>query len=206
MLCARHPQDDCFGALWRAGAARGRVPGARAQDRVRRVSGGGASSALTWCLFWQLLPGARTRGGAAPAVGSAVPGLATLGVAAAAPAPQRCVRSCGTRASLPSQHTRCGVCRAVCRASEWRLPLPPCTRRFNRLHEEGVVGSAGHRFVQDRVSRQRPRTPGDEVGQALVLGKKTTTLSEVRGEREGERWGQVGRWGRRWCWARRPQP
>lgn len=50
---------------------------------------------------------------------------------------------------------------------------------FNRLHEEGVEGTAGHKFVCDRVSRQRPRTPGEEVGQALVLGRKTTTLAQV---------------------------
>ncbi len=33
--------------------------------------------------------------------------------------------------------------------------------------------------MTDRISRQRPRTPGEEVGQALVLGKKTNTLGEV---------------------------
>ncbi|GFH13702.1 uncharacterized protein HaLaN_09637 [Haematococcus lacustris] len=50
---------------------------------------------------------------------------------------------------------------------------------FNRIHEEGVEGTAGHRFVQNRMARQRPRTPGEEVGQKLVLAKATTTLSEV---------------------------
>lgn len=51
---------------------------------------------------------------------------------------------------------------------------------FNRLHEEGVEGTAGHRFVMDHISRQRPRTPGAEVGQSLVLATRSSTLTEVR--------------------------
>ena len=32
----------------------------------------------------------------------------------------------------------------------------------------------------DRMARQRPRTPGEEVGQKLVLARPQNTLSEVR--------------------------
>jgi len=50
---------------------------------------------------------------------------------------------------------------------------------FNRLHEEGVEGTAGHKFVMDRVARKRPVTPGGEVGQELVLARKSDSLSGV---------------------------
>ncbi len=56
----------------------------------------------------------------------------------------------------------------------------PCPRSFNRVHEEGVVGTPGHKFVTDHVSRQRARTPGDEVGQKLVTTRPETSLAQVR--------------------------
>uniref|UniRef100_A0A7S0X0C9 CBS domain-containing protein n=1 Tax=Chlamydomonas leiostraca TaxID=1034604 RepID=A0A7S0X0C9_9CHLO len=52
---------------------------------------------------------------------------------------------------------------------------------FNRVRaeEEGIAGRAGHKFVVDRVARQRPRTPGEEVGQELVLARPGQTLVSV---------------------------
>lgn len=37
----------------------------------------------------------------------------------------------------------------------------------------------GHRFVTDRVARTRPRTPGEEVGQSLVLVRPDTIFADV---------------------------
>lgn len=54
---------------------------------------------------------------------------------------------------------------------------------FNKVHEvqgESKAGaSSGHKFVTDRVARRRPRTPGEDVGQELVLCRRGSTLGEV---------------------------
>lgn len=50
---------------------------------------------------------------------------------------------------------------------------------YARVLDEEVVGSAGHRFVTDRVSRARPRTPGEEVGQRMILCTPDWTLLQV---------------------------
>lgn len=43
---------------------------------------------------------------------------------------------------------------------------------YTRIQEDEVIHTAGHKFVTDRVARTRPRTPGEEVGQSLVLAHK----------------------------------
>jgi hypothetical protein len=41
------------------------------------------------------------------------------------------------------------------------------------------VGTAAHKFVVNHVKRRRPRTPGCEMGQELVLAHPSSTLGEV---------------------------
>mmetsp|Transcript_6225 Transcript_6225/g.13609 ORF Transcript_6225/g.13609 Transcript_6225/m.13609 type:complete len:392 (-) Transcript_6225:740-1915(-) len=53
---------------------------------------------------------------------------------------------------------------------------------YNRVHDEGIVGTVGHRFVVDRVSRGKPHVAGEEVGQQLVLCRPQDTLAEVLGQ------------------------
>eukprot|EP00878_Enallax_costatus_P010411 GHUV01010866.1.p1 GENE.GHUV01010866.1~~GHUV01010866.1.p1 ORF type:complete len:449 (+),score=124.72 GHUV01010866.1:208-1554(+) len=50
---------------------------------------------------------------------------------------------------------------------------------YSHIHEQEVVQSKGHKFITDRVSRARPRTPGEEVGQALVLVKPNAPFTEI---------------------------
>ncbi|KAF8058362.1 cysG [Scenedesmus sp. PABB004] len=50
---------------------------------------------------------------------------------------------------------------------------------YSHIHEQEVVASKGHKFITDRIARARPRTPGEEVGQALVLVTPQTPLLEV---------------------------
>ncbi|KAI8472445.1 MAG: hypothetical protein J3K34DRAFT_467412 [Monoraphidium minutum] len=50
---------------------------------------------------------------------------------------------------------------------------------YRRITDDGVKATPGHRFVTDRVARTRPRTPGEEVGQALVLVRPDTPFSDV---------------------------
>jgi hypothetical protein len=52
-------------------------------------------------------------------------------------------------------------------------PLPPPPT------DDGVKSTPGHRFVTDRVARTRPRTPGEEVGQSLVLVTPSTPFADV---------------------------
>lgn len=54
------------------------------------------------------------------------------------------------------------------------FPTPfhtPChNTSYARISDDSVLASAGHSFVADRSARMmRPRTPGEEVGQALKL-------------------------------------
>eukprot|EP00879_Flechtneria_rotunda_P008511 GHRR01008917.1.p1 GENE.GHRR01008917.1~~GHRR01008917.1.p1 ORF type:complete len:366 (+),score=88.67 GHRR01008917.1:967-2064(+) len=53
---------------------------------------------------------------------------------------------------------------------------------YSRIQEHEVTDSKGHRFVTDRVARTRPRTPGEEVGQSLVLVKPAAPLTEILGK------------------------
>ncbi|GBF97643.1 hypothetical protein Rsub_10519 [Raphidocelis subcapitata] len=50
---------------------------------------------------------------------------------------------------------------------------------YRRITDDGVKSTPGHKFVTDRVARTRPRTPGEEVGQTLVLVKPSTSFAEV---------------------------
>eukprot|EP00877_Chromochloris_zofingiensis_P010625 jgi/Chrzof1/5816/Cz16g16260.t1 len=50
---------------------------------------------------------------------------------------------------------------------------------YTRIQEDEVIHTAGHKFVTDRVARTRPRTPGEEVGQSLVLAHKDMTFKDV---------------------------
>jgi hypothetical protein len=45
--------------------------------------------------------------------------------------------------------------------------------------DDGVKSTTGHKFVTDRVARTRPRTPGEEVGQTLVLVGPSTPFVDV---------------------------
>lgn len=45
--------------------------------------------------------------------------------------------------------------------------------------DDEVQLSAAHRFVADRSARGRPRTPGEEVGQTLLLCRPSSTFAEV---------------------------
>lgn len=58
---------------------------------------------------------------------------------------------------------------------------------YARVQDEGVVGSVGHRFVTDRVARARPRTPGEEVGQKMLLCTPDWTLLQVMESLVGNR-------------------
>ena len=82
---------------------------------------------------------------------------------------------------------------------------PPTPNRPPPGQDDGVKSTPGHRFVTDRVARTRPRTPGEEVGQALVLVGPDATFADVV-ERIGggvawgggaacDRVGGVGTWG-----------
>ena len=42
-----------------------------------------------------------------------------------------------------------------------------------------MTATPGHKFATDRVARARPRTPGEEVGQSLVLAGPGATFAEV---------------------------
>ncbi|KAG2484172.1 hypothetical protein HYH03_016986 [Edaphochlamys debaryana] len=48
-----------------------------------------------------------------------------------------------------------------------------------RMEEEGVLGSAAHAFIQDRLRRGRPHAPGEELGQRLIVATPGTSLAEV---------------------------
>ncbi|GBF94964.1 hypothetical protein Rsub_07465 [Raphidocelis subcapitata] len=50
---------------------------------------------------------------------------------------------------------------------------------YRRITDDGVRSTPGHRFVTDRVARTRPRTPGEEVGQSLVLVGPNATFADV---------------------------
>ncbi|EFJ40899.1 hypothetical protein VOLCADRAFT_107937 [Volvox carteri f. nagariensis] len=53
--------------------------------------------------------------------------------------------------------------------------------RERLLSEEGLLGSPAHDFVRERVRRVRPHSPGEEVGQRLVVATRDNTFAEVVG-------------------------
>uniref|UniRef100_A0A383WD30 CBS domain-containing protein n=1 Tax=Tetradesmus obliquus TaxID=3088 RepID=A0A383WD30_TETOB len=50
---------------------------------------------------------------------------------------------------------------------------------YSHIHEQEVVQSKGHKFITDRIARARPRTPGEEVGQNLILVTPQATMIEI---------------------------
>ncbi|KAF6250582.1 hypothetical protein COO60DRAFT_796807 [Scenedesmus sp. NREL 46B-D3] len=50
---------------------------------------------------------------------------------------------------------------------------------YSHIHEHEVVQSKGHKFITDRIARARPRTPGEEVGQNLILVTPQATMVEI---------------------------
>jgi hypothetical protein len=61
------------------------------------------------------------------------------------------------------------------RPSRPRAAAPPSPPK----QDDGVKSTPGHRFVTDRIARARPRTPGEEVGQSLVLVGPNATFADV---------------------------
>eukprot|EP00882_Tetradesmus_deserticola_P002977 GHRQ01003161.1.p1 GENE.GHRQ01003161.1~~GHRQ01003161.1.p1 ORF type:complete len:423 (+),score=182.98 GHRQ01003161.1:682-1950(+) len=50
---------------------------------------------------------------------------------------------------------------------------------YSHIHEHEVVQSKGHKFITDRIARARPRTPGEEVGQNLILVTPQATMVDI---------------------------
>lgn len=49
----------------------------------------------------------------------------------------------------------------------------------NRIHEEGVAGTTGHRFVTEFIQRAHPRVLGEDLGQELVLCNPGDTFGTI---------------------------